>query len=48
MIGQREVRVLIEPNKRKAGTFTYLGFEPIPEPETGALWPEEKQEPNPF
>jgi phage recombination protein Bet len=47
MIGQ-EVRVLIEANKRKPGTFTYLGFEPIPQPETGALWPEEPKEPTPF
>jgi hypothetical protein len=47
MIGQ-EVRLLIEPNKRKPGTFSYLGFEPIPQPETAALWPEEPKETNPF
>jgi hypothetical protein len=28
MVGQ-EVRVLYEPNKRKPGTFSYKGFEPI-------------------
>jgi hypothetical protein len=41
------VKVLVEPNKRKPGTWTYLGFEALPQPETAALWPEEKES-NPF
>jgi hypothetical protein len=26
------VRVLVQPNKRKAGTWTYMGFDEIPQP----------------
>lgn len=47
MIGQ-EVIVLVEPNKRKPGTFTYLGFKPIelvPAAGQGELgWQEPKEE----
>ena len=47
MKGQR-VKVLIEPNKRKPGTWKYLDFEEIPQPETADLWPEEPKAEEPL